>query len=116
MIVRLSNDKWVNTERICSISKEGRSVRDGADVIVYGVAFDSTRMTLSQTQGEELLSVLPVPYDAEYRRKRKQAEATLVGQLGHMRWVSMSEDERYDAVSDEVERMNAMQAQEQAHD
>lgn len=128
MIVHLTGGKWLNTERICSVSKETRKRTselkhaDGdvlesitEDIIVYVITFDSTRMTLSQTQGEELLSVLPMPYDAEGRRKRKQAEATLVGQLGRVRWESMDDDELYDAVSDEAERMQTMQAQEQTH-
>ena len=137
MIVHLSGDKWVNTKRICSISKEVRAkyedtrdsnwsqqmVKVGEDTL-YIVWFESNKMTLSQTQGEELLSVLPKPMNAAASlaltckyEQRERAERTLIGQMGKVRWNLMGEDAQYNAVSEEVERQEAMskQAQEQTH-
>lgn len=111
MLVKLSGERYINTERICAIRKKHKQEykdsrnKDWVAVTVvvreydvYEVDFGGTLEVLSETQFAELMQVSCGIVDGERALKRKR----LIERIGASKWYEMSKDEQYDAVSAEV--------------
>lgn len=106
MLVKLSGERYISTEHIESIE---RNVYTESKTHWHVRMVSGDVIRLNEDQYEQLLDALKQPaqhgiYDSDRFWKREKAERTLIGQLGAIRWQSLSEDAQYDAISAEVER------------